>query len=260
MLRIIAESATRDPDGKYHNWPIRGISVSIRSDTSFTGRTHFAAVGNSTVNPEMLSISLTPESNPNGRRFSKFSIALLYTFAMTVLLSASQEHQCQELNQMARPRSVFMVGMRIVEWFIVFVFWSVFELAFSDDVAKAWAHGSLLGFLFPGVITIGFVWFVIRGIRGEFAHLILVTQGECAVGKVILQEWTGRKSKRSEISYEFKDALGNRHHSTGDDMTIKYRVDASVIIFYLLSDPTRNVATCCTGWRVRANDGLIFEP
>ena len=179
---------------------------------------------------------------------------------MSVILAASQEHQCQELNEMARPRAIFIVWKRIVDWVFVFALWFVFELAFSDEIVKAWRHGSFLGFLFPGVITIVFAWFVTRSVRGELADRILVTQGECAIGKVILQEWTGRKSKHNEISYEFKDATGNRQHGIGHDLTFGYRVGSSVLIFYLRSDPTKNVASCCTGWRVRANDNFVFEP
>jgi hypothetical protein len=159
-------------------------------------------------------------------------------------LSISLERQCQELALMTRPRAVFMASRSIVNWVLGFAFCLVFELAVWNGLAKAKAGVSIFGVIVPVGVTIGFAWFITLGIRTEFKKRALVRQGECARGEVILQEWTGRRSKHSEISYEFKDMAGNRYHGTGDDVTYKYFVNSPVLIFYLRADPTKNVAIC----------------
>ena len=46
----------------------------------------------------------------------------------------------------------------------------------------------------------------------------------------------------------------------GFDCTKTYTAGMSVIVFYDPDDISRNVAICCTGWRVQTLAGFTLEP
>jgi hypothetical protein len=68
------------------------------------------------------------------------------------------------------------------------------------------------------------------------------------------------KIKRSEIAYEFKDGTERTWNGKGNDFTFEYLVDTPVLTFYDKVDPARNVAYCCTNWRIRFEDGSLLDP
>jgi hypothetical protein len=171
------------------------------------------------------------------------------------------ERQRSELTLMTRPRTVSIVWERLTGLFFFISIWIFFLFAIWGNVAKSGYKTSLLsGVIFPGIVVTALTWFLVQSVGAERAARQLLMTGDCAVGRVILQEWKGRRGKYSEISFEFKDEIGNRYHGIGVDSTRACSVGSSVLVFYLRSNPSKNVASCCTVWQVRASDGYAFEP
>ena len=180
---------------------------------------------------------------------------------MSIRAITNLERQRSELALMTRPRTVSVAWGRLTGLFFFVCIWGVFLFALWENVAKSASKTSLSwGVIFPGILVTLLTWFLVQSVRAERAARQLLMTGDCAVGSVILQEWKGRRGKYSEISFEFKDEIGNRHHGTGIDSTRARSVGTSVLVFYLHSNPSKNVASCCTFWQVRARDGYVFEP
>ena len=179
---------------------------------------------------------------------------------MSISAMTNLERQRSELTLMTRPRTLSIAWERLTAWCFLFCIWIFFLLVSWKEIARSLRTSLFSGIIFPGIVIIVFAWAFVRGIRGEVAARQLLMTGDCAVGRIILQEWKGRRGKRSEISYEFKDELETRYHGTGDDATRMCSVGSPVLVFYQRSNPAKNVAYCCTIWQVRANDGYGFEP
>jgi hypothetical protein len=180
---------------------------------------------------------------------------------MSICAITNLERQRSELALMPRPRTVSIAWERLTGLFFFVCIWGFFLFALWENVAKSdYKTSSFSGIIFPGIAVTVFAWFFVQSARAERAARQLLMTGDCAVGRVILQEWKGRRGKYSEISFEFKDEIGNRHHGTAIDSTRACSVGSSVLVFYLHSNPSKNVASCCTFWQVRASDEYVFEP
>jgi hypothetical protein len=180
---------------------------------------------------------------------------------MNTFMITNFERQRSELALMTRPRTVSIAWERLTWIFFFFCIWCFFLFALWENVAKSASKTSLSsGVIFAGIVVTALTWFLVQSVRAERAARQLLMTGDCAVGRVILQEWKGRRGKYSEISFEFKDEIGNRHHGIGVDSTRACSAESLVLVFYLRSNPSKNVASCCTVWQVRASDGYVFEP
>ena len=178
---------------------------------------------------------------------------------MDTLLTMNLERQRDELALMTQPRTVSVAWDRLTPGLFILCIWIVFLFLAWEETARSLRTSLFSVAIFPAV-TIMIAWAFVRGVRDEIAARQLLTTGDCAVARVILQEWKGRRRMRSEICYEFKNEQGTRYHGTGDDLTHTCSVGSSVLVFYLRANPAQNIASCCTVWQVRARDGCVFEP
>jgi hypothetical protein len=168
------------------------------------------------------------------------------------------ERECEEVSSLGRPRTVRMAWHGKTSWLIVlfvavFFSFSVFatgrrEKATTDHM---WVSA--------GVCLLLVVIIYAKGRYDISAH-DMVKRGECVVGRVTSQRQGGGKTRHSEIAYEFKDAAQRTWSGKGSDFTFEYLVDTPVLIFYDKAEPVRNVAYCCTDWRVRLEDGSLLNP
>jgi len=92
-------------------------------------------------------------------------------------------------------------------------------------------------------------------------HRSILKMGKSCTGMIVSQRWVrdGRRSS-NEVVYEFPVGGPARMVGRGIDRTRMYRVNMSVLVFYDPEDISRNVAFCCTDWRVRNQAGQILEP
>lgn len=81
--------------------------------------------------------------------------------------------------------------------------------------------------------------------------------GEVALGVVVTQEMVGRKKAHSKIGYEFKDQHGALRYGEGVDQTKRYFPGYPVVVFYSSKTPYKNLAICCTDWRIRTKRATL---
>jgi hypothetical protein len=86
----------------------------------------------------------------------------------------------------------------VVRFASMFIYGTVNQIA-----TKNWSS-SPLTFLFSATISMFITAAIFLEIRNELSNRVLVMSGDCVVGRVLTQEWTGGKTKSSKITYEFK--------------------------------------------------------
>ncbi len=113
------------------------------------------------------------------------------------------------------------------------------------------------------VVLVSSVVLVILGkfVSASLRDRAVLKTGKCCLGTIISQKMMGGgRHKRSRIFYEFP--VGGHRPMTGQgwDLTKSYNVKMRVVVFYDPNDISRNVAICCTFWRVRSRAGYTLEP
>ena len=97
--------------------------------------------------------------------------------------------------------------------------------------------------------------------RPDISDYSLLKRGNCVVGTVVSQTRVrSGKGSRSEISYSFSVGPGKPMTGRGTDWTHDYLKDMPVLVFFDPEAISRNVAYCCTGWKVRLQDGTFLKP
>jgi membrane protein implicated in regulation of membrane protease activity len=166
---------------------------------------------------------------------------------------------CREIETLDRPRSVGIAPSRIARWLLsltVYSFLTWFGVSEIATKGLSISFSTLVALVMLSIVA----HTTFYGVRRELLDRRLLMNGDSAVGKVLMQEMVGHRTKVSEIQYEFNDHDGNRWHGSGEDTTREYFTGAPIVIIYEPSDPSRSVAVCTTGWRIRTADGYALEP
>jgi membrane protein implicated in regulation of membrane protease activity len=166
---------------------------------------------------------------------------------------------CREIETLNRPRAISIEPSRIARWLSFLTLNSFLTWLGVSEIAKnglSISFSTLVALVMLSVVAHTTFYCA----RRELLDRRLLMNGDSAVGKVLMQEMVGHRTKVSEIQYEFNDRDGNRWHGSGEDTTREYFTGAPIVIIYEPSDPSRNVAVCTTGWRIRTADGYALEP
>lgn len=111
------------------------------------------------------------------------------------------------------------------------------------------------------VVLVFFVSMGLRGLRKGLANRRLLENGGCVIGGVRsqIEVKVGRGQRASEITYSFKDTLGQTWFGEGTDHTKSYFPEMALMIFYDLKDPSQNVAAFATAWKTLGPDKELVD-
>jgi len=111
------------------------------------------------------------------------------------------------------------------------------------------------------VVLVFFVSMGLRGLRKGLVNRRLLENGGCVIGRVRsqIEVKAGRGHRASEISYSFRDDLGQTWFGEGTDHTKSHFPEMPVVIFYDLKYPSQNVAACATAWKVLGPDKKLVD-
>ncbi len=101
----------------------------------------------------------------------------------------------------------------------------------------------------------------LRGSRKGLANRRLLENGRCVIGRVRsqIEVKAGRGHRVSEITYSFKDDVGQSWFGEGTDHTKSHSPEMLLVIFYDLKDPSQNIAACATAWKVLGPDKELVD-
>ena len=108
-----------------------------------------------------------------------------------------------------------------------------------------------------GPFFVLYTW--LEQLRHEVRNRPLLELGNLTVGRVTSQVTVSGKSKRSQITYTFKDESGFERSGEGTDRSRKYQEGMPLLVFFDQSDPARSVAACCTTWRLKNLNGEFLN-
>jgi hypothetical protein len=134
--------------------------------------------------------------------------------------------------------------------------WLFLFISFVKDVKI-----SPVSAIFWVAVLLFIVSMSVRGLRKGLANRRLLENGGCVVGRVKsqIEVKVGRGGRASEISYSFKDDLGQTWFGEGTDHTKSRFTEMPLVIFYDLKDPSKNVAVCATAWKVLGRDKQLVD-
>jgi len=170
-----------------------------------------------------------------------------------------EERLRQKAQSIGLPRVVAIPVWNLVLGALGFLFLVVWTAR-----VWAWLPGIWRGdnkFTVPLIVGVPlfilYAW--LKDLRHEIRNRPLLELGKLTVGRVASQAMVGGKSKRSEITYTFRDDCGFERPGEGTDRSRKYREGMPLLVFFDQSDPAKSVATCCTVWRLKNPDGEFLD-
>jgi hypothetical protein len=90
----------------------------------------------------------------------------------------------------------------------------------------------------------------------------VLRNGIFTVGTVVVQKnvSVGRGRSKSVITYRFSVGSGKPMLGKGTDHTETYYENSHLLVCFDPNDIARNLALCCTYWRVRTQGGELIDP
>jgi len=170
-----------------------------------------------------------------------------------------EERLRQKVQSIGWPRVVVIPAWNLVLGAIPFLFLVVCAALLSPRLPEIWRSDhklSVLGFVAVPLFIL-FAW--LQDLRREVGNRSLLELGKLTVGRVTSQATVGGKSKRSQITYTFRDESGFERPGKGTDHSRKYQTGMPLIVFFDQSDPAKGVAACCTIWRLKSPDGEFLN-
>jgi hypothetical protein len=160
--------------------------------------------------------------------------------ATPLSLEAAEEHRY--LWTIPRPRQVRLRSTPRVIWialplsWILIIYFASQEIRTRDGAPVDYSGLFLLLF-------VGAIWsFVgIGEIRSAVRDRRLLTDGDIAIATVTDQQFVGRKQRRSEIHYRFKDGAGLGRYGNATDGSHSLYEDMTTPVFYNPADPNESV-------------------
>lgn len=182
---------------------------------------------------------------------------------MVSLIAPSKEslqYQRQLVLALPKPRAAKMAWSQIRDYSVL-LFMACFLMFMELHNIRIGEFGKHLldNFIAPAIILLLLIIISHTFSRNKLEKW-LITEGDCAVGRITSQQRVGGRHKQSRIRYKCSlDSVGEIS-GKGTDITFEYLVDSPVLIFYDPNKPERNVAYCSTGWRIITGDKTLLQP
>jgi hypothetical protein len=182
----------------------------------------------------------------------------MFTFFNTASTSRKESHLVYRVKSLPAHRVARISVEDQVESLLTFVFIALWMSMVAESILQDRKTSPLSAALWLAIL-IFFVSVYLGTLRSELRNRWLLEKGGWALGRITSQIEVGRRSKVSEITYSFTDAIGQTWPGKGVDRTKSCFLDMPVIIFYDLSDPVQNVAAAATIWKLRGKNGEIVD-
>lgn len=170
-----------------------------------------------------------------------------------------EERLRQKAQSIGFPRVIAIPVWNLVLGAIAFVFFVVWTGQVWPRLPEMWRSGNKLSVLFFVAVPLFILYAWLQDLRHEVRNRSMLELGKLTVGHVTSQETVGGKSKRSQITYTFKDESGFERSGKGTDRSRKYLEGMPLLVFFDQSDPAKSVAACCTTWRLKGPDGKFLN-
>lgn len=158
----------------------------------------------------------------------------------------------QNLRALPRPRPVRLKGVPRVISIAFPLSWILIAYFGFKIFRNGLASPGLLPDLAPLLIILG-IWSALSIVvmRRARKDRRLLEEGDFAIATVIHQELTGGRHPRSRITYEFKDAAGQRVHcETNDDSRTLYE-EMETPVFYNSANTSESVPLACASCELK---------
>ena len=175
-----------------------------------------------------------------------------------IMISLFQSSRSQEaaaryalsIQQLPKPRKVSLGengDRQIFGYLLVFGICCFIGVSVIRD---NWHAGDIPFAFFVSAIPFFGAGMILYQVYKEYLNLALLKSGECCPATVTSQRKAGRRGTQSVIDYGFSDNAGRSGVGSGNDLTLRYAENMSVPVFYESARPSRNVAICCTIWKI----------
>lgn len=184
--------------------------------------------------------------------------AMLTLFAADSVLR-EEERLRQKAQSIGFPRVVAIPIWNLFVGAFGFLFLVVWTALVWPHLPEMWRsdHKFIVLSFVAVLLFILYAW--LQDLRHEVRNRSLVELGKLTVGHVTSQATVGGKSRKSWITYTFKDDSGFERPGKGTDLSRKYQEGMPLLVFFDRSDPSKSVAACCTTWRLKGPDGEFLN-
>jgi hypothetical protein len=170
-----------------------------------------------------------------------------------------EERLLQKTQRIGFPRAVAIPVCNLILEALAFLILVVWTERLWPRLPGIWRSGHELTALWFVAVPIFILYAWLQDLRNEVRNRSLLELGKLTVGCVTSQEAVGGKSKKSKITYKFRDESGFERSGKGTDRSRKYQTGMPLIVFFDQSDPAKSVAACCTTWRLKSADGEFLN-
>ena len=165
-------------------------------------------------------------------------------------------HKAQSIGW---PRVVVIPVWNLVLGALGFLFLVVWTAQVWPRLPGIWRSDHKFTVLLFVVVPLFILYTWLQDLGHEISNCSLLELGKLTVGRVTSQAMVGGKSKRSQITYTFRDESGFECSGKGTDRSRKYQTGMPLLVFFDQSEPARSVAGCCTAWRLKSPDGEFLS-
>lgn len=165
-----------------------------------------------------------------------------------------------QVEALPRPRTVVTAWRDRIILLAILAFSCIWATLWTRGIYTSWQKGNKTWSLIALFFLAFLILMTLLEMRRELRNRALLIDGELALGRVTHQRTTGTKTRKSEVSYEFTDAVGRTVTGRGYDWTKKYVENMPLIVFYEPRDPSQNVSICTTLWKLRTPNGSLIQP
>ena len=170
-----------------------------------------------------------------------------------------EERLRQKVQSIGLPRVVVIPVWKLVLGVLGFLFLVVWTARIWARLPEIWRSDHQLSVLLIVGVPLFMLYAWLEELRHEIRNRPLLELGKLTVGRVTSQVTVGGKSKRSQITYTFRDESGFERTGKGTDRSRKYQEGMPLLVFFDQSDPAKSVAACCTTWRLKSLDGEFLN-
>ena len=171
-----------------------------------------------------------------------------------------QDHKLDPKLLLLTPRPrVVKVGWPIrVQILVGISLFAMFGLWFNE-VIQSFKTATVVQLAAPLFILLCLAAGVSVVIIKDLRELRLLQYGNCVMGRVVGKIKAGGRGRRKLIVYQFAVGPGKPMTAKGADYN-SCSVNSPALVFFDPDRLERNVAICCTGWRVCDESGRPIEP
>jgi hypothetical protein len=188
------------------------------------------------------------------------TLALVFTSLQTISSPYKESQLLYKVRNLPAQRVVRVSVDDPIRSYLGLAFVGLWLFLFIGSFVKDVKTSPVLAVFWIAVLAF-FVSMSVRGLRKGLRNRRLLESGGCVIGRVGSQIETkvGKRQRVSEISYSFKDDMGQTWFGEGTDHTKSYFPEMPLVIFYDLKDPSQNVAAFATAWKILGPDKELVD-